>query len=485
MKKKVLNLMLLVSIMTALIIMLPLTVNAALAYSGTCGDNLTWTLDDEGTLTISGSGDMYDYYPPDRYTPWCPYSNFADINKVVIEGNVSRIGDYAFFGCKSLESIEIPERVRSIGTYAFAYCEKLSSINLPNDLVWIEETIFIGCSGLENIQISEENLYFASENGVLYDKEKNILIRYPGANQRESYIIPEGVTAIEESAFEEGVHLKNVSIPDSMVSIGIWAFDNCDLLETVILPKGVTDIGMYAFSFCDSISNFQVDEENPCFSSESGVLYDKEKTTLICYPYGKTDELYAVPDSVTCLGAGSYLKKVIIPTSVKIIEDNAFSCSEIYYEGTEEEWAEIEIDGWSGLNSSKLHYNSSLGEAFGLKNACVRAMLEDNTKCQVTMLSGIDGLNYSKVGFEVTYGGSSYRYETKTVYEYVSVLNANGERISVDASEFDEACSYIFAAALTLGEEYREGELIYIPYAVDMNGKKIYGKESKINPIFK
>ena len=126
MKKRILSLAMVLCMLLTTVTALPITANAA--SSGTCGDNLTWTLDDSGTLTISGTGDMYDY-TWSTPSPW--YSSRSSIKTVIIENGVTSIGYRAFYDCSSLTSITIPDSVTSIGDWAFEDCSNLTSITIP------------------------------------------------------------------------------------------------------------------------------------------------------------------------------------------------------------------------------------------------------------------------------------------------------------------------------------------------------------------
>ena len=118
-------------------------------YAGTCGSNLTWTLDDEGTLTISGTGDMWDYTDIDNRLPW----RNSNVKHVVIESGVTSIGTYAFYFCKSLTSIEIPDSVTSIGEGAFRNYSRLTSIVIPDSVTSIGGDAFMNCTGLTSVVI--------------------------------------------------------------------------------------------------------------------------------------------------------------------------------------------------------------------------------------------------------------------------------------------------------------------------------------------
>ena len=310
MKKRLLSFVLAVLMIASL---LPVTALAAdIVDSGTCGaegdgSNLTWTLDSEGLLTISGTGRMRDY-KGNGNVPWCDYS--YNVKSVLILSGVTYIGDFAFSVLNHLMSVVISDSVASIGHQCFFSCDSLTGI-------WV----------------NEGNIYYSnSADGVLFNKDKTTLIQCPGAFK--AYTIPDSVTSIGEDAFASCESLTSVIIPDSVTSIGRYAFDACDSLTSVMIPDSVTSIGKDAFSFCDSLTGIWVSEGNNDYSSDaSGVLFNKAKTTLIRCP--GTFKAYAIPDSVTSIGADAFegcssLTSVTIPGSVTRIDEWAFrGCSSL------------------------------------------------------------------------------------------------------------------------------------------------------------
>ena len=310
MKKRLLSFVLAVLMIASL---LPATALAAdIVDSGTCGaegdgSNLTWTLDSEGLLTISGTGRMRDY-KGNGNVPWCDYS--YNVKSVLILSGVTYIGDFAFSVLNHLMSVVISDSVASIGHQCFFSCDSLTGI-------WV----------------NEGNIYYSnSADGVLFNKDKTTLIQCPGAFK--AYTIPDSVTSIGEDAFASCESLTSVIIPDSVTSIGRYAFDACDSLTSVMIPDSVTSIGKDAFSFCDSLTGIWVSEGNNDYSSDaSGVLFNKAKTTLIRCP--GTFKAYAIPDSVTSIGADAFegcssLTSVTIPGSVTRIDEWAFrGCSSL------------------------------------------------------------------------------------------------------------------------------------------------------------
>ena len=187
--------------------------------SGKCGDDLTWTLDSEGTLTISGTDAMYnyDYYNDDTYAPW--YDQRSTVKKAVIKSGVTSIGDGAFADCTSLTSISIPNSVTSIGERAFSWCTNLTSISIPDSVTSIGVGAFAVCFSLTSISI------------------------------------PDSVTSIGVGAFAACFSLTSISIPDSVTSIGDEAFENCTSLTSISIPNSVTSIGDEAFADCTSLTD--------------------------------------------------------------------------------------------------------------------------------------------------------------------------------------------------------------------------------------
>ena len=303
-----------------LFLALAASVGTLFAQSGTCGDNLTWTLDTEsGILTISGTGAMTNYTYSSN-APW--YSYRTSIKTVIIEDGVTSIGSYAFYNCTGLTSIEIPNSVTSIGEYAFSGCKSLTSITIPNSVTSIGYFAFSYCSSLTSLTIP---------NSVT-----SIGIRaFDSCSSLTSITIPNSVTTIGDGAFDGCSSLTSITIPNSVTSIGYQAFYNCSSLTSITIPNSVTSIGDWAFSGCSKLTSITVDSENPNYCDIDGVLFNKNKTTLIRYPEGKSATSYTIPNSVTSIGWSAFagcssLTSITIPNSVTSIGDNAFAgCSSL------------------------------------------------------------------------------------------------------------------------------------------------------------
>ena len=215
-----------------------------LAY-GKCGDNATWELVD-GVLTISGTGDMYDYNYETK--PWYNYQN--EVTSIVIESGITGIGESAFYGCENTASIIIPEGVTTIGEYAFNVCRKLTSLELPASVRYVGK---ITSTNLTSIVVKEGNTVYDSRNNcnAVIETATNTLVI--GC---KTTIIPDGITSIGDYAFFYRYGLTGIDIPESVTSIGEAAFQGCYDLESITIPAGVTYIGEWAFCSCEGLESF-------------------------------------------------------------------------------------------------------------------------------------------------------------------------------------------------------------------------------------
>ncbi len=219
-----------------------LQVSSTIIDSGTCGDNLSWTLDDNGLLTISGRGKMKGYASYKK-TPW--YNNRNNIKNIKFNGNVTSIGNSAFCACESLTSVTIPNSVTSIEGQAFYECGSLTNITIPNSVTSIGGQAFRNCSSLISVAIPN------SVTTIGYSA-------FCGCDSLTSVTIPNSVTSIGEQAFGSCDSLTNIVLPSSITSIDNYTFSGCSNLKSITIPKSVTSIGNHAFYSCGNLKSITI-----------------------------------------------------------------------------------------------------------------------------------------------------------------------------------------------------------------------------------
>ncbi len=357
------------SVFLALMMVLSIIpITASAATSGPCGENLSWSYNSSTfTLTISGTGKMANYSFTNR--PWesqedkittvvisdgvtsigeCAFYSFGKVTSITIPDSVTEIGKRAFSACKVLTTVTLPEDITTIREGTFASCTGLTSITIPSNVTLIGSSAFEGCSGLTSITIpkgvtsifdrafegcssltgitvdADNATYSSDEFGVLFNKDKTTLIKYPIGNTATSYTIPESVTNIASNAFEGCKNLANVTLSNNVTTIGSYAFDGCTALSTVTIPDSVTTVDTYAFNGCSGLKNI-------VFGENSSL------TTINQYVFSECDALTSVsiPNSVTKISKNAFvncdnLASVTIPESVTTIEANAFKGTALY-----------------------------------------------------------------------------------------------------------------------------------------------------------
>ena len=300
---------------------------ANIVASGSCGEALTWVLDDAGVLTISGTGPMTDFpaSSPSDQIPWREhwvsikkviiadgvttvgiraFINCENLTEAILPGTITSIGTYAFYKCSALTNIQLPEGITFIGEQAFAYCTSLTEIILPNSLTTIQRQLFMGCTSLKsavlgnNVSTIKDGVFSSctSLTAMTLPDSLTTLDRYifNGCESLASINIPDGITVIPNELFSKCSSLTSISLPDSVTCIDSYAFYACTELTTITLGNSVQSIDNDAFSCCSKLKNIEL------------------------------------PDSLDLLGSGAFnqcrsLEEICIPDNVSTIESFTFS----------------------------------------------------------------------------------------------------------------------------------------------------------------
>ena len=287
--KKVISLFLSLTMFLSIVSVIDFSAFADTLTTGNCGDNVTYSFDEStGVLTISGTGDMNQW--PEDDSPWCADTR---IKTLIIDEGVTSIGDRAFQDCRNLSNVKLPNSLTLIYNDAFSNCTSLASVIIPDSVTSIGDDAFLGCISLKSIEISDNNKNYSSVDGVLFNKNKSVLVIYPAGKTDSVYSIPNSVTSIGNSAFSECTNLSNITITDSVISIGDFAFSNSTSLRSVTIPDSVTIIGVSAFYDCKNLINVTLPDS--ITSIDYSVFSDCTSLTNI-----------TIPDSVTSIGNDAF-----------------------------------------------------------------------------------------------------------------------------------------------------------------------------------
>jgi len=333
--------------------------------SGTCGESLTWSLGDN-TLTISGTGEMYDYD-----APWDEYRD--SIINVIIEDGVTYIGSEAFFMCANLTDIEMPDSVTSIGDYAFYNCTSLGNVTISGNVTSIGASAFSGCTNVKLLCNYKSYAHtFADANSVAYDLldvddwgkcgdnvywklvDGTLTLSGTGATYNyENYsndyspfynmnataiVVEDGITGLGKYIFGS-CNATSVVLPDTLESIGESAFRTSDL-TSVTISDSVTYIGDYAFCYCYSLADVKLSKN---------ITIIEDDTFLGCGSLGEI----IIPDGVTSINFEAFadctsLEIITIPASVKYISSEAFdSSNNVTINGYSDSYAETYAKSYS------------------------------------------------------------------------------------------------------------------------------------------
>lgn len=272
---------------------------------------------------------------------------------------VTGIGDNAFANTK-IKTVTIPSTVRNIGKGAFDGCASMTSVyGLENceNLLQIPDSAFRYCYSLKDIDFPPNLVYIGKE-------------AFAHCDELQSVEFPSKLKKIDDDAFLWCESLSNVVFSDSITTLGATAFGACFQISKIVLPLSMENCSTAPFANCQSLTTIIVDEDNPYLTVVDNILYNKKLTIIRCYPSGKTEKEFILPEGITDIGPctfayNNHLESITIPNSVKLIYMNVFSESpnikNINYNGTVQEWQAIEKYKHWRMDSSDFVINCTDG----------------------------------------------------------------------------------------------------------------------------
>ena len=298
---------------------------------------------------------------------------------VIIPKRCHKIGNNAFER-SDVTSVRMQDGITYIGNSAFNVCSHLSEIKLPNTLIGIGDSAFRSCSSIEYLELPDSLEYFGNfsfsscrklKSIKIPDKVKSIYTcAFFGCDSLEEVILPSYLNNIFDEAFKYCVSLKNIKFPDSLFYISDSAFSE-SAIETVNIAKNLTNLGSGTFSGCNNLKNITVDENNPTYTSIDGVLYSKDKTTVVQYPTGKDVESYTIDNNVINIADKAFygankLKTITLGNNVSTIGKYSFMyCSNLTSINIPESVKEIKYNCFGGDTSLEHIYVPATIETMG------------------------------------------------------------------------------------------------------------------------
>ena len=237
------------------------------AVTGICGDAMTWKLNYAGTMTISGTGDMYDYtLYGETVAPWTDLA--ADIKAVVAEEGVASIGNFAFVDCASLATVSLPDSLTEVGESAFRNCTGLTTVDFGAGLEMVNGYAFLNCHNLtsadlgDKVEIIGNSAFFACTALTEVNLGESLLgintLAFSECSSLTEITMPDTLTALGSDVFNGCSALTSVKLSDGLKNLPAYTFNECVSLVDVKLPQYLTTIGERCFYFCQSLESIDL-----------------------------------------------------------------------------------------------------------------------------------------------------------------------------------------------------------------------------------
>ncbi|MBQ6844417.1 MAG: leucine-rich repeat protein [Agathobacter sp.] len=464
------------------VFLLLLVFNIDTAYasekSGQCGDEVYWTLNEKGVMTISGKGKMWDFRNDADYFDYheCPWADLKeDIKKVVFKSGVTYVGadafngcrnitkvtftdtittiaQFSFFCCSNLESVTLPKKLEVLGQEAFAYNEKITKVSIPDTVIFLDGAfqfntalkevyiggmsvpmittyrgaMFRGCTALEKIEVSKEHIALTVIDGMLYEKENNVLLQYPLGRKDKKITLPKETKGIADYAFDGAVLLEKVVLPEGLTSIGYYVFDGCKSLKSLTIPSTLEFIPETLGNCCFGLEYIENKSNTPIkMSNGTGTVWLDEDGNLVqelkkgtAYQHGLAIGV-VVDDQVLSVG-----ESVTVPSEIQYLNlDMPQNPKDLIFKSSNAKIVSVDENG-------KLLAKKAGTATITIKNRYTYEMPYMNTSFEVKINVTVNKSDKVSIeGAKITLSTKSYTYNGKAKKPSVKVV-INGKTLS-------------------------------------------------------
>ena len=310
-------------------------------FSASNEEDYSYEVLDDGTISITAYNGGYTYG--------------LEIPSTIDGKEVSKIESYAFYYADVAGPVTIPDTVKTIDSMAFYYCDRIGPVKIGSGVTYIDPSAFILTYNNKAYEVDENNKNYTSIDGVIFSKDKKEICFYPQCKSSDNYIIPSTVETVGKYCFAGCASIKNITMPNSVKTLEYAAFAECIRIteitlssnletigeyafnylniETITIPAKVKEIGATAFVKAEKLKSINVDTNNKYYFSVDGILFNKDKSTLLICPAGKTETTYTIPNTVKTVEENAFIdvpiESIIIPSSVEELKDWCFARTNI------------------------------------------------------------------------------------------------------------------------------------------------------------
>lgn len=246
------------------------------------------------------------------------------LETITLPESLTTIGQESFYQCTALKEIDFPAQLQSMETYAFEGCSALETVEIPASCTTVGDFVFEGCTALQEIQVADGNPNYQDQDGILFNADGSVLIKYPDAHKQVDYVVPDGCTRLEDWSFTGAASLKSIDM-QNITELGEDVFFYCQSLQSVTIPECITELPNNTFAYCTELTSVTL-------PSKLTRIGDYCFYTCVRLPE------ITLPETVKKIGKQAFyncleLKQLTLPSGIEELGDGAFG---LYAEAEDE-----------------------------------------------------------------------------------------------------------------------------------------------------